>query len=29
MKQNSLTDIQKSCAMTKVDVKHGIEALVE
>ena len=29
MKQNSLTDIQKSCAMTKGDVKHVIEALVE
>ena len=27
MKQNSLTDIQKSCAMTKGDVKHVIEAL--
>ena len=29
MKQNSLTDIQKNCAMTKGDVKHVIEALVE
>lgn len=29
MKQNSLTDIQKNCAMTKGDVKHVIETLVE